>query len=372
MKKLLLAGTAIAGLVLIAPPANAEGLELGLGGFFRGYAAFADQDDDYVLTGNAADTRDFDLRRDVEVHFTGETTLDNGLTVGVHAELAQGENSATNSQDEVYAYFSGGWGRVNFGSEDGAAYLLQVAAPSADSNIDGLRPYIEAVNSFAVHGYDHADFSDSDRFTYLTPKWNGFQAGVSYAPEAGQNAVGNNLAGMATDTDDDEYEDLWEAAARWDGEFEGVSVSVGAGYSDSSLEATGGSYTDDLQSWNTGLDLGWGAFGLGVAYLNNEVGMDLTSIGGADDDVEVDTWVVGADYTWGAYTAGLSYFNRQAEQDGVVGETEEQRFTAGGTYAFGPGMSFRGSVSWFNADTTDLGETDEDALQVAIGTQIDF
>jgi hypothetical protein len=35
-------------------------------------------------------------------------------------------------------------------------------------------------------------------------------------------------------------------------------------------------------------------------------------------------------------------------------------------------MSFRGSVSWFNADTTDLGETDEDALQVAIGTQIDF
>jgi hypothetical protein len=45
--------------------------------------------------------------------------------------------------DETYAYFQGDWGRVNLGSEDGAAYLLQVAAPSADSNIDGLRVYIQ-------------------------------------------------------------------------------------------------------------------------------------------------------------------------------------------------------------------------------------
>ena len=46
--------------------------------------------------------------------------------------------------EESYAYFSGAWGRVNFGSEDGAAFLLQVAAPSADANIDGLRQQVQS------------------------------------------------------------------------------------------------------------------------------------------------------------------------------------------------------------------------------------
>ena len=49
--------------------------------------------------------------------------------------------------EESYAYFSGAWGRVNFGKEDGANYLLQVATPSADENFDGLRQYINPQNT---------------------------------------------------------------------------------------------------------------------------------------------------------------------------------------------------------------------------------
>lgn len=119
LKKVLLAGTALVGLALASAPANAE-VKLGLGGFMLGYGVHADSD--------INNRRDLDFKRVAEAHISGETTLDNGLTVGFHTEQSLGGATLT---DEAYTYFSGGWGRVNFGAEDGAAYLLQVAAPSA-------------------------------------------------------------------------------------------------------------------------------------------------------------------------------------------------------------------------------------------------
>lgn len=292
MKKVLLAGTALVATALIASPAQAE-LKLDLGGHFSGYGVFVDQDNDTGFD-------DTGIRKNTEIHFTGETTLDNGLTVGVHVEQEVENNQNDN---ESYAYFSGGWGRVNFGNEDGAAYLLQVAAPSADSNIDGLRSTINAVKtpgnaaladnagagialgagtpgSLALD-YQHADFgnapSDSGknaptaRFTYLTPKFNGFQGGVSYAPRAERPTGVMNLAQPTTG-----YENLWELAARWDGEFEGIGMSFGAGYSNASGYGTvaPAAQPDDLTTWNVGANLSWNQFSFGGAYLDSDNGND--------------------------------------------------------------------------------------------------
>ena len=131
MKKLLLAGVAM-GSVALAAPAHA-GVELEVGGYFKGYGVFIDQDE---IPGSQ--TTDFDFIRDTEIHIGGETTLDNGLTIGAHFEVDADGGDAF-GVDESYVYFSGNWGRVNFGAEDGAGYLLQVAAPSADTHVDGMR-----------------------------------------------------------------------------------------------------------------------------------------------------------------------------------------------------------------------------------------
>ena len=189
MKKLFLATTALAGFATIASPALADGLELDLEGFYRGYALFTDNDEPTGADG----LREVDVRHDAEIHFTGETTLDNGLTVGVHAEVElaspQSDDDQTEFVDEVYAYFSGSWGRFNVGQEDGIAYLLQVAAPSADSNIDGLRTYVQAVDTSvlttagvnSIVGQDNRlvfDYAQdtgefSEKLTYITPNFSG-------------------------------------------------------------------------------------------------------------------------------------------------------------------------------------------------------
>ena len=385
MKKILFATTAIAGLATVATPAMADALELDLGGFYRGYGVYADNED----TG--LDTRDFDLRHDAEIHFTGETTLDNGLTVGVHSEMElaadnlDGTGNVGNNadQDEIYAYMSGTWGRINWGQEDGAAYLLQVAAPSADSNIDGLRTYIQAVNladvaaagtpaAFSAYGVDGAmDYAQdmnglgetANKITYLTPKFGGFQAGVSYAPELSDdpNVVGGGIGSMATNDDAGEFEDLIEGAVRFDGAWNEVGFSVGGGYGFASSEfegvGAGAVGSDDFDQWNVGVNFQWMAFELGGAYLESNNGIDT--------DGDTDTWVAGLGWNNGPYALGATWMNKDAE----AGDLDLDRYTVGGTYSYGPGMTFRGAVAYFDGDST-VG--DIETTQVTLGTEINF
>lgn len=408
MKKLLLT-TAIVGAATfaVAAPAKAD-IQLGLGGHFKGYLSWVDQDE-----AAGTDVRSFDMVRDTEIHFTGETTLDNGLTVGFHAEeVADGGEFST---QESYAYFAGNWGRVNFGAEDGAAYLLQVAAPSADSNYDGIRQYVNGVNyagapagiagalaaaapagtaavltTGRIFDYDHSATGYADKITYITPVFSGFQAAASYTPDArtganptlqsitGTGAAGttgyagsfgnglNNVAGN--------FGSAYEGAVRYEGQFNAARITLGAGYSNLDLEANSpvavGVYTDDIKTWNVGANVGFGPFNVGGAYLASNNG-DFVSGALTNHNSDSKTWVVGADYTTGPFVLGASYYNQNQER-GSLGDLDTERYAGGVTYTYGPGMSFRGSVAHVSNDLNTAGTPDFDATTVLLGTQINF
>lgn len=446
MRKLLLMSTAIAGIAMIASPAAAA-VKMDVGGFFRGYIIDADND--------VANLRETDLRRASELHFSGESTLDNGLTVGAHAEVKVGDADETDSiqADEIYGYVSGGWGRVNVGLEDGAAYLLQVGAPSADSNIDGMRVYIQghgmatgtgdlatlttqvgyiqgifgaasALNEAALD-YDHADFKSSDRLTYMTPKYSGFQAGISWAPEPGYTGGKNvpttdndgvgfyDASGPAAGNTAAQYEDMIEVSTRWDGEFQGFAVAAGAGYSTADLEQefdavtnnTSGDWglTDGIDSWNVGLNVASQGFSLGGNYMVTKTeisAQDTVTTSVMAGDLEGRTYVVGGAYDNGPYHMGISYLNQKNDLDNLLdttaadeisgGSIEVDKFTVGGGYRFGPGMTFRGSVAWGEYATTTnattatahslLGDAtpltsdsaSNDFTQIAVGMDVQF
>lgn len=356
MKKVLLSTAALA-LAFAVSPAFAQeesGVKLELGGHFKGYGVYVDQDE---VAGQ--DTRSADILRDTEVHFGGETTLDNGLTVGAHIE-ALADQGDSFGVDESYAYFSGSWGRVNFGSEDGAAFLLQVAAPSADSNYDGVRQFVQPFNVRSAFGasttsdrllsasgdgldYDQDISGKSDKLTYLSPVFSGFQAGVSWTPEVRTSS--RALDGIDTASG---LSDVVDVAGRYSGEFDGFNVTAGAGYTN---------YEGD-DAWNVGLDFDIGAFGLGAAYTTEDI---------ADTNDQTDTIVVGADYTTGPFTLGVSYLNKDVDN---VGEAD--RYTGGVVYSYGPGMTFRGSVSYVDVSQDGAGTLDPTGTAVMLGTQINF
>ncbi len=396
MKKLL-ATAAVCGLALAAAaPARAE-VDLNLGGYFKGYGAFVDQDEDAGSTpATTGDARDFDLLRSTEVHFSGETTLDNGLTVGMHIETKADGNFADSLEvEESYAYFSGGWGRVNAGAEDGAQYLLQVEAPSADSNIDGLRQFIQPVNynvatnatgagtltnAVTASGIDYETNATgyADKLTYLSPVFSGFQVGLSYTPDTTDAA--QSLNGVGTDNVNNAFGAAYEGAVRYEGQFDSVGVALGAGYTQIDLENntnTASNASDDRQVWNVGADLNIGPFGLGASYSEDNYGDVRNAANTADKDAE-QTWVVGVDYTVGAFKLGASYLNQEGTLN-VTGNTgnggvETDRYTGGVVYTYGPGMTFRGSVSYVEHDNV-TGLTSGDSIEatsVLLGTQINF
>jgi len=447
MKKLLMMTTAIAGFAMLSAPASAA-IDLDLGGHFRGYVMQADND---LSTTNVYEK---EFRRDTELHVTGETTLDNGLTVGAHMEFRIADNlpgKDSVATDEVYAYFSGAWGRVNLGVEDGAAYLLQVSAPSADANVDGIAPTIAGADyaGTAVDGYDitgaalgaatattivgentlsataapgtsynfgnykHATGARQERITYMTPKFNGFQAGVSYAVKAGD--IASTTGAMSATKTAGELKNLYELGARYDGEYQGFAFNLGAGYSDNSLAApnsvpaagTLSDRRDGVKGYNLGANVMFQNFSLGGAYLVSEtnvsaliVDTDLTSVRNAD--VEGETYVIGAAYDNGPYHVGVSYLDQTVTRDAISNtlasdannraytgaEKNFDRLTLGGGYSFGPGITFRGSVAWGEVETkgkavaAPAGGTvinpdggtyaKRDFTQIAIGTDVKF
>jgi outer membrane protein OmpU len=396
MKKLLLT-TALVGVAFVASPAFAE-VELGLGGHFKGYVTWSDQDDldETSLAGGAAayESRSVDMLRETEVHFTGETTLDNGLTVGFHAE-AEADGGDGFEVEESYAFFAGNWGRVNFGAEDGAAYLLQVAAPAADTNVDGIRQYINPINYDPVEAgleaffglaagaadgtFDVLDYAQdasgySDKLTYISPVFNGFQAAASWTPDVEDfNGGYANSFGVREDDVADSFGSAWEAAARYEGQFNAVRFALGGGYTQVDLEEDGGTGLDDLEAWNVGMNLGFGPFNVGGAYTEDNNGVDASA--------ETETWVLGVDYTTGPFVIGASYLNQDTDLDDVTGgagdELERERFSAGVTYTYGPGMTFRGSVHHVEDELALTGlapglEGDASSTSVLFGTQIGF
>ncbi|MEM8833742.1 MAG: porin [Pseudomonadota bacterium] len=387
MNKYLLGGAAIAGLMLASAPAQAQ-LELTIGGHTKNYMGYLNQDD-----SAGVDTRNFDIQRETELHVNGEATLDNGMTFGFQIETEMDVDDDSNTVEESYIYMSGAWGRVNIGSENGAAYLLQVAAPSADSNIDGLRQYIQPVNyantdiagaftgatsgiagrvgltgnTSTVDGFDYDnDMSGfSEKITYLSPNWNGLQVGLSYTPEHGDTgSIDPILNGFSTDDSVGDYGTVVEGGIRYEGVWSNFGYAIGGGYTQAEVEqdsAVAGAANDDYTEWNLAVDVDSGPFGIGTSYTDIE-----RSVVGAGEDVR--TWVLGADYTTGPFKFGASYFMQDDETAGAA-ELDTERYTGGVIYTAGPGLSFRGSLSYIDHDA---GANDADATSLMGGVQINF
>lgn len=354
MKKILLCSAALVG-VAFAAPAMAQ-VDVTVGGHTKNYMGWAD---------NPEGSRDFDMLRESEIHFNAEGTADNGLTYGFHVEMEADGGDGVGSDDdaalasddglieESYLYLASSLGRVNLGSEDGAAYLLQVAAPSADANIDGLRQYINPFTQASLISFDGLDYDNdatgtSEKVTYLSPNWNGLQFGVSYTPEINDDESGVNaaLGGFADDANDSFY----EGAVRYEGTFNNIGFALGGGY--------GQGEDEDFNEWNVGADFDIGAFGLGAAYTQSEGDV-------AGTDFEVDTVVAGVDYTTGPFQFGASYLNKDAEDAG-----DADRYAGGVVYTVTQGLSLRGSIQYVEADLD--GGDDIDGTSVLGGVQFNF
>ena len=135
MKKILYGTTALVAAGLTAGETMAaSGLKLGIDGFYNNSigGSFGNAPTTQFPSGGGGVTTaglgNFDrqavsMRQEIRVDFTGQTQLDNGITVGVLVGL-NGENVAKSDSDEqfdrAYADFSGKFGLIRIGEASGA------------------------------------------------------------------------------------------------------------------------------------------------------------------------------------------------------------------------------------------------------------
>jgi predicted porin len=412
MKKLLLASTALAAVALApgegwaqaAPPAGPP-IKLGLGGYFQFYGVFGEQSDNPGHPG--ASRHNFDFKREGEIWFLGQAKLDNGLMVGVDVQLEA--ESCGDQIDESYIWFQGGWGRITLGSENSAAYLLSVGAPTVDANFDGQDPNYRlfsgvlgdpragggtAVGGSSIFGpapaaggsFKGIDASvvdltgDSEKITYLSPRIFGFRAGVSYTPENAEDGTvagqkGGSFAGMPFNNSIGQYSHVFALGANYEGAVGPASLLAGVSYENGDREAdgldtSGGRlFKQRRQAFSGGFDVGFAGVHFGALYYHDDNGFRT-----AGDQT---SWAVGLTYTMGPLTVGANYYDGQRDvrsaAGGEIPDERLRRLLVGGRYVLGPGVDLRSAVHFYNYNAPSASDlTDNHAWFFTFGTNLTF
>jgi hypothetical protein len=375
MKNVLLGTTALVAAGLGASNAEAaQGVQLGLGGYYAAAAGVLfDQSDGNNDPGH--NTRDVVFRQDVEVHFKGETTLDNGLTVGAQIEL---EGQQSNDQiDEVWAYFKGGWGQIRFGDDDDASEQLGYLIPSA-SNIFGVdTPYFEFANNHA--GFTNGVFqtnstlldisSDATKIIYFSPTFAGFSFAASFAPDRrGEDtySYSSGPGGTTNSNNTGQVQNVFSAALNFDHDFNGVDLATGVGFAEGQWETKApGNSVDMTWGVNGHLDVSFSGFTVGGSGLYRQ---NWQSSAGTD------YWVagIGGTYNWEAWTVGLawSHGNYEYTPSNAADTIDIVEFT--GRYDLGPGISLDSMVGYNAMGAGGTGHQSDKTWEAGVGFYIGF
>jgi outer membrane protein OmpU len=389
MKKQLLASSAIIGASLAAVPAvAADAIKLGVGGFFNeAYQAVFDDDGEGEL-GNEHNTDGF--FNSAEVHFTGSTALDNGLTVGAHIEL-EGEND-DDQIDEAWVSFSSGFGEARIGSIDDALAYACILPPGATENFSAFSPDQWGANTLisnpACVGVDESAGGDAQKILYFSPIFSGFQLAASYTPNGGdQNHtdVAGPHVGMPFNNDDESRHNF-SVYATYTYEGDGWGVTWGGGGSwEGHVEKAPGPDRRKQQFYQTGLNFTFGNFDVGGAFEYYNHAFDRSNQDEFVEEVLIeDAWVAGGGiaYTMDAWIFGAQYSHLEADGAGAAtfDDFSQDRAMVTAIYNLGPGIQLDGEVAytWVDTDpegaeTSDGIEVDNyEALELGLGTAITF
>lgn len=372
MKKGLIGTSALVAATFVSGAAFAQesgAPTLSMSGYFETEYTIIDEDSD--RTTNLADgTRDGidgdGIDHDSFIIFNVEGTADNGLTYGGRVDW----EASSHSIDEHYIYFSGGWGRLHMGADDGivdntvvggesvlAGGFLFDGSTTPDGNVAAQGDYSIGGPSLA------AETGDSPKFTYYSPNFSGFSFGASYTPDASltdatDNPVATNgLGGGAS----------YEGALNYAGDFDGIGIAAGIGY----INTDSGEGQEDNHGIRTGLTVSFAGFSVGLGYG------DHFDSGCAEADVDCEGdhfYSVGANYSFGPAVIYGGYFTSEEDPAGAGDGTDEHtEYGFGVDYTVAEGLNTWAEVMWTEGESAAANDVNEtDGTRFLLGTGLSF
>jgi outer membrane protein OmpU len=350
--RLLLGSTALvsAGL-LFGGAASAQEIEVTLGG----YTEFGAQGATDETLQNGDGDRGYTFFMDNEVHIQATGVSDGGLTYGSYLEMEAGSGNAPALQDapdgagevfvdEVNLFFSGGFGRIELGRQDGAEDVMLAGGEDAQSGTGGVDG--DTANLSTVIDLNLGDVTKA---TYFTPRVGGFQLGAGYTPDTGDDG-GRDDVGF-----DGGHQNVIEGGANWVGAFGGVDLTLSAVGVFGDEEADD---TDERLDYAVGGLIGVGGLSFGATW------------GQKTDFNEADWAHLGLKYEFGGASASLGY--SYADVDTL--DDEQHVFVVSGDVGLAPGLTLKGDVSYNTEDpfADDGAEGQDDTISGIVTVQMDY
>ncbi len=349
--------------VLVAGGAAAQDKKMmkpsiSVNGYYEGVVGgILDEDTD-------GDTTALDTRTDAEIHFNGRGSLDNGMKVHARVEL-EGQNNHSQAGDPIDEYFikvSGSFGSITLGGTAGAPVKMLTGmsgswATGVGENLsfdDGWVPS-EGTKGGQFHRIAHSrlDTGDAEKVTYISPKFGGFQVGMTYSPNR-QNDDDNSR----NDTTAQPHDGL-EGAVSYSGKFGDVGLAVGVGMTAYQGGTDGGTANQDWSDWLIAarFDFG-GGFRVSAAHKRT------TDDNEANQAMLTD---IGVRFVSGANS--FSLVGMHGELD--VGEASHTKVMGSYARALGPGTTVHLNLLWNESQDT-TGDMQNTGLAGIIGIKVGF
>ena len=349
MKKVLLTSTA---LVAFAGYASAE---VALSGWAEGG----------IVGGEDQATQ---LFQDVDVDFTLTGSTDGGLEFGANVDLDEAGNLGYEFTNQGVAIFvSSRFATVTLGDTDGALDRVMTEAgnvgnPGSINDAETLHP------GYMASYHDGAGRYDGQIVRYDSPTFNGFTVSLS-VEQAGGDCDGdlNNAGDGLVDHDGDgncdgsadfDVEDVgagWALGGRYEGDFNGTTVGVAAGYQYVDENALGAG-SESAEIFGASLDVEYNGILAGVAYTGGD-------INGIEDSSHIG---LGAGYESGPFAVHANYGLFDFGDD-----TQSRGFGVSAMYDLGGGMSIHGGYGDGEMEDAAGNVTEADSLW-SLGVAMSF
>ncbi|MEQ9240119.1 porin [Roseovarius indicus] len=321
--------TGVSALALLVPAgASAAEWEISVGGYMEQYLAFSSAD-----IGGAPDRDGVDAAVGTEFYFRPSITLDNGLTFGADLNL-EGSASTTGDADggidEAFVFVRGSFGEILIGEQELAGSRLTPRPPGAyfpgpdasilsinSGSIGNFIPFSGAVGGVETGddvyrgtlGSSFASIAGGDNqpsITYFTPRFAGFQLGLSYARDSS-----SSLTGSSTYTDLRHIFDIGANYVNSFGDFD-VAISARWGTAENRFDPRA-----DPQLWGAGISVERGGFTIGGSWAESRGSSRARNDGVA--------YEVGISYETGPWTFAFTHFHGQNTDNEHIGFGPEER-----------------------------------------------
>jgi outer membrane protein OmpU len=345
--KLLLGSTALvsAGILMSG---SAEAQEMRVGGIevvLGGYTEFGGKAGTVLEPGP---DRGYLFFMDNEVFVNALAVTEGGINYGSELELevGSGEGNTTNAfVDEITLFFSGAFGRFEFGQEDGADDVMDINGADAQAGTGGIDGDTNNLLQFETGFLS----GDETKATYFTPRVAGFQLGASFTPD---DNTGVSDSDDPIDNPPGTQENIVGLGGNWVGALGPLDLTVAS----TGLLGDSVGPGDDLRTWDVGALAGFGGFTLGGGFGQNT------------DFLQGDFANVGLEYGFGAANVSVGWvFFDPDEGDSA------NFFVASGDVGLLPGVTLKADVGW-NTDDPDAngGTNPDDSVQGVATIQLDY